>query len=97
MDVALRALLELRPDGVQLTPGNQPTHQFERLLDGVTTRTHHGFEPRVWKRTVWNDDGSCAVSGAPSPRLTPFLRDVATLAGDAGDRDDVPRLRAGNG
>jgi hypothetical protein len=62
MDVALRALLELRPDGVQLTPGNQPTHQFERLLDGVTTRTHHGFEPRVWKRTVWNDDGSCAVS-----------------------------------
>lgn len=62
MDAALRDLLDLRPDGVQLTPGNQPTRDFERQLLGVRTRTHHGFDPRVWKRTVWNDDGTCAVT-----------------------------------
>lgn len=61
MGDALTQLLRLGPDGVQLTPGNQPTADFERQLQGVRTRTHHGYAPRLWKSTVWNEDGTCAV------------------------------------
>lgn len=61
MDLALDALLALGPDGVQLTPGNQPTAGIAARLDGLRTRTHHGFSVTRWKRTVWRDDGTCAV------------------------------------
>ncbi|MFT3709874.1 MAG: hypothetical protein QM817_19765 [Archangium sp.] len=61
MASSLRALLALRPDGVQLTPGNQPTRGFAELVSGLRVRTHHGFHFEQWKQRVWNDDGTCAV------------------------------------
>lgn len=61
---AADALLALEPDGLQLTPGNQPDPALEAELiaRGTRTRTHHGFSFSVWKQTVWRDDGSCAVT-----------------------------------
>lgn len=73
METAFRSLLALKPDGVQLTPGNQPTREFAALVaaSGVRTRTHHGFTYDLWKQRVWNDDGSCAVT---SDSVHPPLR-----------------------
>lgn len=62
MQSALNELRALGPDGVQLTPGNQPTPGFAQQLQGLHVRTHHGFSFTHWKQTVWRDDGSCAVT-----------------------------------
>jgi sugar phosphate isomerase/epimerase len=72
MDAALERLLALRPDGVQLTPGNMPTPGFAARVEALRTRTHHGFSFTHWKRAVWNDDGSCAVTSdsVHPPRAT---------------------------
>jgi sugar phosphate isomerase/epimerase len=62
MDAALAALAELEPDGVQLTPGNQPTPDFAKKLKRtkLATRTHHGFSFTAFRtRDVWADDGRC--------------------------------------
>ena len=61
MGSAVDALLALRPDGLQLTPGNQPTPGISERLGALTARTHHGFSAHAWKQTVWRADGTCAV------------------------------------
>ncbi len=61
MGAALDELLALSPDGVQLTPGNQPTPQFEQRAQKTRVRTHHGFSFTHWKQAVWREDGTCAV------------------------------------
>ena len=65
MDQALASLAELKPDGVQLTPGNMPTPDFQRSLRNskLATRTHHGFSFTTFRtRDVWADDGSCLTT-----------------------------------
>ena len=65
MDAALHSLAELKPDGIQLTPGNQPTPGFERVLKKtkLATRTHHGFSFTAFRtRDVWADDGRCLAA-----------------------------------
>jgi len=65
-------------DGIQLTPGCQPTADFAAR---GTTRTHHGFTPRAFRtREVWADDGACLVASdsvhpprADSPAAARFL------------------------
>lgn len=61
MGSAFEALTTLGADGVQLTPGNQPTEGFAELTAAVPTRTHHGFTFRRWKQHVWASDGRCLV------------------------------------
>jgi len=85
MGSALDALLALSPDGIQLTPGNQPTPGFAERAAALKTRTHHGFDFGLWKRTVWRDDGRCAVQSdsvhpplAKHPACARFL-DAETL------------------
>lgn len=75
METAFRALCALAPDGVQLTPGNQPTVGFSSVVadSRLRVRTHHGFTFEKWKQRVWNDDGSCAVT---SDSVHPPLRSV---------------------
>lgn len=61
MGAAFDALTSLGADGIQLTPGNQPTADFAERAAGVPTRTHHGFAFRRWKQNVWAPDGRCLV------------------------------------
>ncbi len=61
MGAALDALLQLQPDGLQLTPGNQPTPGIEARAKALRVRTHHGFDFALWKKSVWRDDGTCAI------------------------------------
>ena len=70
MQAAAEELLALGPDGLQLTPGNVPTPDFEGWLTarGVVTCTHHGFTPRAYRTRVWADDGSlCVASDSVHP------------------------------
>jgi hypothetical protein len=65
MTSALESLAVLGPDGVQLTPGNQPTPDFEKALrkSKLATRTHHGFSFTAFRtRDVWADDGRCLAT-----------------------------------
>lgn len=64
MDRAFDDLARLDIGGVQLTPGNMPTPDFEAhaRASGLATRTHHGFTFQAFKTTVWNDDGTCNVT-----------------------------------
>src|SRR5436309_2771919 len=83
MGRALEDLAGLEPGGVQLTPGNMPTPGFEERVreSGLAARTHHGWTPVAFKtRTIWNDDGSCAVGSdsvhppkADAPAAATFL------------------------
>lgn len=74
MEAALAALAELKPDGVQLTPGNQPTPDFATRLKKtkLATRTHHGFSFTAFRtRDVWAEDGRClAKSDSVHPPMT---------------------------
>lgn len=70
-------------DGIQLTPGNQPTADFERVVaaSGLAIRTHQGFTYRAFRtKDVWADDGACLVASdsvhpprAGTPAATGFL------------------------
>lgn len=65
MSAALDSLAELEPDGVQLTPGNMPTPDFQHALteSKLATRTHHGFSFTAFRtRDVWADDGRCLTT-----------------------------------
>lgn len=84
MDQTVDALRALGPDGLQLTPGNQPAADVEARLARLPTRTHHGFSPTHWKRAVWRDDGTCAVDSdsvhpppASHPAFARFLEGPA--------------------
>ena len=47
-------------DGIQLTPGCQPTAGF---APSGTTRTHHGWALGAFRtRAVWANDGACRVA-----------------------------------
>jgi hypothetical protein len=50
--------------GVQLTPGNEPTRDFEGHVGraGVPVRTHHGFSFSRRVAPVWSDDGACVAN-----------------------------------
>lgn len=63
MESAAADLLDLMPDGLQLTPGNHPTTGFDGFLRSRQVRSveHHGFSFGTHRRRVWNDDGTCAV------------------------------------
>ena len=71
-------------DGIQLTPGCQPTPGFAPT--GIT-RTHHGFTPRAFRtRAVWSDDGTCLVASdsvhpprADAPAAAHFLERPAPI------------------
>jgi hypothetical protein len=62
-----RAFADLRlagVDGIQLTPGNQPTEGFAELVgrSRLPTRTHHGFSYRAFRtKDVWSETGACLV------------------------------------
>jgi hypothetical protein len=78
MGRAYAELAALPVDGVQLTPGCQPTPGFAPT--GVV-RTHHGYSPRAFRtRDVWADDGACLVASdsvhpprADAPAAAHFL------------------------
>lgn len=57
--------------GIQLTPGNLPTHAFAAHVaaSGVTTRRHHGFTFDARKTETWIE-GACVV---PSESVHPPL------------------------
>src|SRR5688572_12984440 len=64
MGRAFDDLAALAPAGVQLTPGNMPTPDFEQRVrsSSLAVRTHHGFAWKAWKsRRLWSDDGACVV------------------------------------
>lgn len=64
MGAAFRELQSLGVEGVQLTPGNQPTAGFSDEVSGarLPTRTHHGFTWRAFRtREVWSAHGDCLV------------------------------------
>ncbi len=56
---AAAELWALGPDGLQLTPGNQPTPGFS---PPGPTRTHHGFAVTHWRQDVWGEEGGCLVA-----------------------------------
>lgn len=55
MTLAYQELLKLDPDGIQLTPGNIPTPNFQEEVK-IPYRLHHGFSWTERKREVWNDN-----------------------------------------
>jgi len=59
---ACQDLLQLGPDGIQLTPGNVPCEALPAQLSGVSTRTHHGFCWHALKQRVWDAAGCCLVA-----------------------------------
>jgi hypothetical protein len=46
-------------DGVQFTPGNEPSAHF---VLPATAKTHHGFSLRARSQQVWSDEGMCLVT-----------------------------------
>jgi len=66
MKNAAEELLELEPDGLQLTPGCAPTAGFVEDLGarGIYTQTHHGFCETALRRPVW--DGANLLVDADS-------------------------------
>ena len=66
MENAAEELLELGPDGLQLTPGCVPTAGFRDSLKSrkVYTQTHHGFCETALRRPVW--DGATLLVDADS-------------------------------
>lgn len=56
---AALALLALRPDGLQLCPGNHPSPGLEALLRQLDApiRYHHGFAWDAYRQPVWDKHG----------------------------------------
>jgi sugar phosphate isomerase/epimerase len=63
MSMAFDSLRKLGPMGIQLTPGNLVTEDFEQQVarSGLAVRTHHGFSFTSRKTAVWGEDGRCLV------------------------------------
>jgi hypothetical protein len=63
MQPAAKDLIDLGIDGLQLTPGNAPTQNFQQWISTqqIAVRTHHGFCWQRLRQRVWDDDGSCLV------------------------------------
>lgn len=64
MSMAFDTLLRLAPEGIQLTPGNIVTDDFEGHVarSGLPVRTHHGFCFVARRQPVWSADGRCLVA-----------------------------------
>ena len=71
MQQAFDDLVQLEPDGMQLTPGNAPTESFaEHVADsGLPSCTHHGFHYRRLRQPVWSSDAGllCASTSVHPP------------------------------
>lgn len=63
MQTAFDTLVALGPDGIQLTPGCQPTPRFATAVSRARLpySTHHGFSWSARKRPVW-EQGRCLVN-----------------------------------
>lgn len=59
MQQAFDQLSELSPDGIQLTPGNFPTKNFENYVkqSSLEIKTHQGFSFTSRVSKVWSDFG----------------------------------------
>jgi hypothetical protein len=70
MALAFDTLRPLTPHGLQLTPGNLVTEDFEGhvLRAGLPFRTHHGFSFTARKQPVWDEANRCLV---PSDSVHP--------------------------
>jgi len=57
MQSAFEELCELAPEGIQLTPGNAPTYDFDKYVAAseIPIRTHHGFTFTAMRKVVWSD------------------------------------------
>lgn len=53
--IALNNVMELNPEGLQLTPGNHPSPNFKESIT-VPYRFHHGFCWSAYRREVYNSD-----------------------------------------
>ncbi|MCB9647096.1 MAG: hypothetical protein H6730_10950 [Deltaproteobacteria bacterium] len=107
MQAAAEALLALRPDGLQLTPGNAPTPGFEAWLvgAGVPHSAHHGFCFEALRAPVWRPDGRCRWRGRSvhPPRLDDAAAPHLEARVEMGDLAEVcletmyPGYRLGTG
>lgn len=75
MRQAVNELMELRPDGIQLTPGNYPDAGFKEwfLAQKIPYKLHHGFDWHKRRREVWVGKECRALPGAtvhPPKRVT---------------------------
>jgi hypothetical protein len=61
MQGAFDELASVGAVGLQLTPGNHPTADFEQHVGRATTRRHHGFDFTRRRREVWGAHGQCLV------------------------------------
>lgn len=83
---AVLSLLALRPDGLQLCPGNHPSPGLRTLLSGLDApiRYHHGFCWERYRQPVWSDDGQplveLAARSVHPPRCPPPEGSRAWLA-----------------
>ncbi len=64
MQSAAKDLMDLGIDGLQLTPGNAPSNNFQQWLSQqpLKIRTHHGFSWDRLRQKVWDTNGNCLVS-----------------------------------
>ena len=64
MQSATQELLDLRIQGLQLTPGLVPTNDFKSWLDWqkIYYLTHHGFSWHKYNTSVWNKTADCLVA-----------------------------------
>lgn len=64
MQMSFDDLISLPCKGIQLTPGNVPTKDFEKHVK-VSNRPylkHHGFSFAAYRKKVWDPYGNCLVS-----------------------------------
>ncbi len=84
MQPAASDLLGLGVQGLQLTPGNAPTPNFQAWLtrQSVQIRRHHGFHWRAMRQRVWGPTGECWVSSQSvhPPQRQEALPNWTTLA-----------------
>ncbi len=64
MKFSAAELLNLKPYGLQLTPGNVPTKNFENWLNEnkINYIFHHGFSWFALRQKVWDENGNCLVN-----------------------------------
>lgn len=64
MQAAAAELWQLSPTGLQLTPGNVPSLDFQSWLSQaqIPFLTHHGFCWQALRQNVWNAHARCRVA-----------------------------------
>jgi hypothetical protein len=63
MQPAAQDLINLGVDGLQLTPGNAPSQNFQQWISAqkIAIRSHHGFCWQRLRQSVWDNDGTYLV------------------------------------